>query len=250
MDTGVNLLAHVSVRCLRLAQSYLVLSDRIYRCCVTMVAAAVIILIGCFVAYAFAEKHSIEGSFFYGRVQFSFIDGGYPELLGYFLELAACAIFAMFAWRHHKKHWYMWAIILFVVFLDDAFRLHETIGHAVSTNVGVSTSVGDLIGFASTGLLSAVFWVIGLRMVTDQNEFCAYLVFSAYFSTLIFFGVGVDAVHGLLGQNMSQTLFGLVEDGGELLLTAVISLSALGMWRLQRSTVASHSSIAPMLVKP
>lgn len=249
MDTGVNLLAHVSVRCLRLAQSYLVLSDRVHRWCVVMIASAVTMLIGCFIAYAFAEKHRIEGSFFYGRVQFSFIDGGYPELLGYFLELAACAIFALCAWWHHKKRWYMWAIILFVIFLDDAFKLHESVGHAVSVNFGVSASVGDLIGFASTGLLSAVFWVIGLRMVTDQNEFCAYLVFTVYFSILIFFGVGVDAMHGMFGQNMSQTLFGLIEDGGELVMTAVISLSALGMWRLQQSTGASHPSIASILVK-
>lgn len=250
MDTGVNLLTHIAVRCLRLAQSYLVLSDRVHRWCVIMIASAVAILIGCFIAYAFAEKHRIEGSFFYGRVQFSFIDGGYPEFLGYFLELAACAIFASFAWWYHKKHWYLWAIILFVVFLDDAFSLHESIGHAVSNNIGVSASMGDLIGFASTGLLSAGFWVIGLRMVTDQNEFCAYLVFTVYFSILIFFGVGVDAMHGMFGQNMSQTLFGLIEDGGELLMTSVISLSALGMWRLQQSTVASPSSIVPMLVKP
>lgn len=250
MHTKIYLLASVTARCLQLAQEYLMLPDRLHRWCKSVVACVIVMLIGCFITYAVVEKHHIENSIFYGHVQFSFVDGGYAEIFGYVLELAASALFFLYARQHHKPYWNMWALILLVVFLDDAFQLHESIGHAVSTRIGVSTSVGDLIGFASTGLLSAVFWVIGVRMITDQDEFCAYLVFTAYFSILIFFGVGVDAVHGMFGQNMSETLFALVEDGGELLMTALISLSALGMWRQQQSAVARHSSIASMLVKP
>lgn len=237
MDAWANLIAHIPARCLRLAQSYVILPNSAHRWCVAAVASAVAILIGCFVAYAFVEKHHLESNFFYGRVHFSFIDGGYPEVFGYFLELVSCAVFFLVAWWYGKKHWYMWAIILFVVFLDDAFKLHETVGRMVSAELSIAPAAGDLIGFASTGLLSAVFWFAGLRMIPDQQELCAYLVFTVYFSILIFFGVAVDAAHGLFGKNISQTIFTLIEDGGELLVVALISLSSLGMLLRQRHLV-------------
>lgn len=234
MSTAADLMAHISARCVRLASSYLILPDRLHRWCALVVTGVIALLVSFFIAYAFAEKHHLEGSFFYGRLQFSFIDGGYPELFSYGLELAACTIFLWVAWAYHKKHWYAWAGIMFVIFLDDSFKLHETIGYVISAGLGLSPVVEDLVGFATTGLLSVVLWFLGIFIVTGDDELCAYLVFTVYFAILIFFGVGVDAMHGLLGGNASQTLFTLVEDGGELVMTAVMSLSALGMWLRQR----------------
>jgi len=100
--------------------------------------------------------------------------------------------------------------------------------------LGLSPVVGDLIGFSLTGLLSVVLWLAGARLIHEEDDWLAYLVFTAYFAVLIFFGVGVDAVHGMLERNVSQTLLSLIEDGGELLTTAIISLSAFGMWLRQK----------------
>lgn len=243
MDTWASLITYIPVRCLRLAQSYVFPPNSAHRWCVAVVASAVTILLGCFVTYAAVEKYHIESSFFYGRVEFSFIDGGYPEVFGYLLELASCVTFSLFAWCYRKKHWYMWAIILFVVFLDDAFKLHETVGHLVSVELNIAPAAGDLIGFAATGLLSAVFWIAGLRMIPDQQELCAYLVFTVYFSVLMFFGVAVDAAHELLGATISQTIFTLIEDGGELMMVALISLSSLGMLLKQRHTLPGTNEL-------
>jgi len=226
-------------RCLRLARDFLILPDRVHRWSVAAVAGMISILIACFVAYAYVEKHHLVNSFFYGRLRFSFVDGGYPEIFGYGLELAACALFAMFARAYRKKQLYAFSAILFVAFLDDAFELHETIGHMFDIGLRLSPVVGDLIGFASTGLLSVAFWLAGARLIHEEEDWFSYLVFTAYFVTLIAFGVGVDAVHGMLGRNVSQTLMTLIEDGGELVTTAVISLSAFGMW-LRRRTAPSH----------
>jgi hypothetical protein len=157
------------------------------------------------------------------------------------LELVSCVLFALFASAHRKKCWYAWAAIMFVIFMDDALKLHETIGTLLSTGLGLSPVVGDLIGFASTGLLSGVFWVIGLSGLTGEDDFCAYFLFTVYFTLLIFFGVGIDAVHGVIGKNLSQTLLTLVEDGSELLITAVIALSVLGMWLRQKAQLNNHN---------
>lgn len=229
MNIRADFMMPLVARCLLLARSYLILPSQFHRWCIAVIACIVALLIGCFIAYAFVEKYHIESSVFYGHVRFSFVDHGYPEIFGYILELASCTIFALYAWLCRKKYWYMWAIILLIIFFDDAFKMHESIGHIVSEGLGVSSVTGDILGFASTGLLSVAFWITGVRMISDQNELCAYLVFTVYFSVLIFFGVGVDAMHGLLGESMSQTVFTLVEDGGELFMIAIITLSSLGM---------------------
>lgn len=169
-------------------------------------------------------------NFFYGKLKFSFIDGGYPESFGYALEFIACVIFAVFASVHLKKQWYAWSAILFVTFLDDAFRLHESAGHFYADIFNLLAVGGDLLGFATTGLISLVLWFWGVVKITNERDLSAYLVFTGYYALLILFGVVVDAVHGVFGENMSQTLFTLVEDGGELVTIAVICLSAYGMW--------------------
>ncbi|HET6782667.1 MAG TPA: hypothetical protein VFH12_02430, partial [Pseudoxanthomonas sp.] len=151
----------------------------------------------------------------------------------------ACALFAVSAWAYRKKQWYAFAAILLLTFLDDALELHEAIGHMFDAGLGVSPVVGDLIGFSSTGFLSVVFWLAGVRLIHGEEDWLSYLVFTVYFAALILFGVGVDAVHGMLGRNVSQTLLTLIEDGGELVITAAISLSAFGMWLRQRHTAVA-----------
>lgn len=225
--------ANIISRCLHLAKSYLIVPDRLHRWCTIVVACAIAVLIGCFITYAYVEKFNITSNFFYGRVKFSFVDRGYPELFGYTLEVIASILFMVFALVHQRKCWYAWSAIMFVIFLDDALKLHETIGQMLSAGLGLAPVAGDLIGFASTGLISGIFWIIGLRKLVDEVDLSAYLLFTVYFTLLIFFGVGVDAIHGIIGKNMSQTLFTLVEDGSELLITAIIALSALGMWARQ-----------------
>ena len=242
---------HLVPRCLQLARDFLIPLDRAHRWSVAAVTGTIAILVACFVRYAYVERHHLTGSFFYGRLQFSFVDRGYPEIFGYGLELAACALFYMVARTYRTKQWYAFAAILFLTFLDDAFELHEAIGHMVNAGMGLSPVAGDLIGFSSTGLLSVVFWLAGARLIRTEEDWARYLVFTVYFATLIFFGVGVDAVHGMLGRNMSQTLMTLIEDGGELVMTAVISLSALGMWlRQKRAAVVSAVPMDSALPNP
>ena len=209
-------------RCLRSARDFLILPDRVHRWSLAVVTGTIAILIAGFIRYAYVEKHHLTDSFFHGRLQFSFVDRGYPESFGYGLELAACALFSVSAWVYRKKQWYAFAAILFVTFLDDAFELHEAIGRMFNAGLGLSPVVGDLIGFSSTGLLLLVSWLAGARMIHEEDDWFSYLAFTAYFAILVFFGVGVDAVHGMLGRNVSQTLLTLIEDGGELATTAVI----------------------------
>lgn len=234
-------------RCLRLARDFLILPDRLHRWTIAVVIGVIGILITCFVRYAYVEKHHLTNSFFHNRLQFSFVDGGFPETFGYGLELAACALFAMFAWTHSKRQWYACAAILLLTFLDDAFGLHEAIGAMLTAGFGLSPVAGEVIGFASLGLISAALWLAGARLIQGEDDWLPYLVFTAYFGILVFFGAGVDAVHGTLAKNASQTLLTLIEDGGELATTALIALSAFGMWlRQKRAMIASGLAMPPV----
>jgi hypothetical protein len=244
-------LPYLVPRGLRLVRDFLILPNRVHRWSVAAVTGTIAILIACFVRYGYVERHHLADSFFYDRLQFSFIDRGYPEIFGYGLELAACALFSLSAWVYRNKQWYAFAAILFLTFLDDAFELHEAIGHMFNIGLSVSPVVGDLIGFSTTGLLSVVFWLAGTRLIQEQDDWLPYLIFTVYFAILIFFGVGVDAMHGMLGRNVSQTLLTLIEDGGELVTTAVISLSAFGMWlRHKHAAIARGARMEPALPNP
>ena len=238
-------------RCLRLSRNFLIVPDRLHRWTVTIAVGVIGILITCFVRYAYVEKHQLTNSFFHGRLQFSFVDGGFPETFGYGLELAACALFAMFAWTHRKRHWYACAAILLLTFLDDAFGLHETIGAMLTTGFGLSPVAGEVIGFALMGLLSAALWLAGARLIRGEEDWLPYLVFTAYLGILVFFGVGVDVVHGTVAKNASETLLTLIEDGGELTTTALISLSAFGMYlQAKRAVAASGLPMNPVSPNP
>ena len=238
-------------RCLRLARDLLILPDRLHRWTVAITASVIGILVACFVRYAYVEKHHLTSSFFHDRLQFSFVDGGFPEIFGYGLELAACILFAIFAWTHRKRQWYAFAAILLLTFLDDAFGLHEKIGATLTAEFGWSPVVGEMTGFATMGFLSAALWLAGARLIRSEDDWLPYVVFAGYLGILVFFGAGVDVVHGTVAKNASQTLLTLIEDGGELATTALVSLSAFGMWlRQKRAMLASGlpmNSVLPNL---
>lgn len=238
-------------RCVALARDYLLPPYRLHRWCAAGVMGMVMLLLACFVMYAYVEKYHLTGSVFYGRLEYSFVDGGYPEMFGYALEVTACMLFVLFAMAYGKRHWFAWAAILFVTFVDDAFKLHENIGHVFVIAMHLEPAIGDLIGFAVTGLLPVVFWIAGVRTISGEEDLSAYLVFTVYFALLILFGVGVDAIHALVGKNASQTLFTLFEDGGELVMTAIITLSVFGMCLRQKSAVSDAAvSIDSALPRP
>src|SRR5690606_7298984 len=159
------------LHCLQLGRHYLFVPDRLHRGCSIGVVLIIVGLVFCFVSFAYAEKYQLADNFFYGRLKFSFIDGGYPEIFGYILELTASVLFLLFAVALVMQCWLARSMLLFIVFLDAAFQLRETIGHMSGDALGVFPAVGGLFGFATPGLVSAVFWLLGVRGISDKDDF-------------------------------------------------------------------------------
>lgn len=218
---------------LALARYYLIVPSRLHRFFTISTAIAFVIFIGLFIAYALVEKHAITSNFLFGQVKFSFIDWGYPEIFGYLLEFFCVCIFTVHALARKKKYWLVWAAIFLIVLLDDSIGAHEVLGSLFFDKGSLSPVMGGLAVFAVMGLMFVALWLVGLMaMPENESEFAAYFLFSIYFAALVLVGVGIDSMHEQFKSYLhpSETLLTLAEDGSELLLTAIMAITAFGLW--------------------
>ncbi len=187
----------------------------------------------CYVLYAYAEKYVLVDSYFFGKLQWSFVDRSYPEFFGYILEFFCVIVFAVYAYKTDQKAWYAWAFIFLFILLDDSFQLHERFGAYLQERAGLSISYRDPLAFGSFGVFIILGWFCGLWQILKTRESLGtYIVFSIYLGALIFFGVFVDAIHGYLHRHgdVSQTVMTLIEDGSELFVLCIAAITAHGFW--------------------
>ena len=193
-------------------------------------------IIVCFLTYAFAEKMGNQESFFYGKLEFSFVDHSYAERFGYFLELFTASMFAAFAWAHKKSAWLSWSIIFLILFLDDFAGIHEMFGRTFVAS-GLLYDAGEIAGFSILGCFICFFWWRGFtKLRDDADQKLNYLLFTVYFAALLFFGIVMDGFHSFLTKSydVSETIMTLMEDGLELLMLNVAAISSLGHWNVFR----------------
>lgn len=226
------ILSFFAVDYLALARYYLIVPNRVHRFFTIAIAAACVIFTGLFLAYAIVEKYKMTDNFLFGQVKFSFVDRGYPEILGYFLEFICILVFTLHALLHKRKYWFAWAAIFVIVLLDDAIGVHEVLGNLLLGEETLSPVMDGLAVFAIMGLMFAVLWLAGLLTMHDESEFPVYMLLSIYFAVLVVIGVGVDGIHAQLKNYFSipDTLLTLAEDGLELFLIAIMTITAIGIW--------------------
>ncbi|MES2823321.1 MAG: hypothetical protein V4732_06955 [Pseudomonadota bacterium] len=230
---------------LALARHYLIVPNSIHRFFSITTAIMFVIFVGLFIAYAFVEKHQLTDNPLFGGVKFSFVDGGYPEIFGYFLEFFCISVFTIHALANKKKYWLAWAAIFVIVLLDDSIGAHETLANVFFDKETLSPVMGGIAVFAVMGLMFAGLWLVGLMaMPQDAAEFPAYILLSIYFAALVLVGVGIDSMHAYLKGHfhLPDTALTLAEDGTELLLTAIMAITALGLWYRDSEKLQPHYS--------
>lgn len=187
---------------------------------VVIVALLVGDLVFCalFVAYAYAEHYGLQRSPLYGKVEFTFVDAGYPELFGY-LQLIIVTLLLVAAHRRSRQPVHLALALLFgISLLDDALSLHERIGELLAAAQHLSPEAGELLAWGLIGVAPAA--AVGIAYLQSgrrsRNQALALLV---VFALLLVFAVGVDRLHSLVRRAVGnmETLFTLLEDGGELL---------------------------------
>lgn len=161
-------------------------------------------------------------------------DGALPEEFNYLKWLI---IVVSLAWLALRDHWlapFGWALVFAMILADDSLQLHEQFGAAISSsswvpssNVFYASNVGEVLAFAIMGLIA-----LGIGTVLYRRSRAPGRALSVRYAVVLLvlgcFGVGVDAVHQL-ASNMTEgtpaatllsQLFGMVEEGGEMLVAS------------------------------
>lgn len=158
-------------------------------------------------------------------------DHGLAEIFQYGQELAIILLLILSASRLGLKGLYAWAALFLFVVVDDAFSLHEQVGVYLADIADFAPEylrpqdLGELLFLAAAGGL--LFSFIGLCFLRGPQRFRSITFDIVFlFAGLVFFGIFVDAIHGVFYKIAE---LGLIEDGGELV---VISLILSYSWAL------------------
>jgi hypothetical protein len=161
-------------------------------------------------------------------------DGALPEQFNYFKW---AVIMISLAWLALRERWlapFGWALIFAMILADDSLQLHEQFGAAISSSSWVpsndvfyASNVGEMLAFAVMGLIAlAIGTVLYLRSRAAGRALS--LRYGLVLLVLGCFGVGVDAAHELVSNvtdgaalaTLLSQLFGMVEEGGEMIVAS------------------------------
>ncbi len=147
--------------------------------------------------------------------------------LKWIIMMMALAIIAML--RQEKKY-FTWILVILFLFLEDVFRIHQSLGHFFYNIFGMTTGQR---GSKIMELFAAAF----LGFIFMAPVFEAYKKGDALFrkhskvmfillGLFLFFAIVIDQAHRLamIQYNWKyNVVFGLLEDGGELITESLLT---------------------------
>ena len=153
-------------------------------------------------------------------------DRGYAEIFQYIKYFWIIILF-IYILRSTKIILYLsWVLVFVFFFFNDAFQLHQEIGHYIARNFDFNPpfhlslqDVGELVYFIISGVLISgmLFWSYKRG---NQNFKISTIDLGIFMLVIVFFGVVVDAVYvafRLYGVGLS-----IFEDTGEMLVVSLI----------------------------
>ena len=153
-------------------------------------------------------------------------DRGYAEFYQYIKQYWVIILLIILAVRKKHIHYLSWSILFAYLVLDDSLRIHETFGRYIVNYFDLqgefylrAQDFGELSVLAL--FCSLIFLLIGFTYLTSDtptkrvSKHLFMLVLS-----IAFFGVGVDIIHVVIPWG--QSIWGLIEDGGEMLIMSII----------------------------
>ena len=172
------------------------------------------------------------------------VDWSIPEVYQYFKEVSL-AVLLIALYRRHKHALYaMFAGIAIFLFLDDAFKYHESVGRAIAplisrtplpaligtepNFIGEICSLAPLLFLLPFGAMSFVRADRGTKRVT--------LVFTGMLGALFLFGVVIDLIGNLTWSHPRFAIpsIHIVEDFGEMItLSCWLSYTAYRHWKTE-----------------
>lgn len=154
-------------------------------------------------------------------------DRGFPEIFQYLKTAGAAVVLVRCFAKNRSPVCLAWSVIFTYLLLDDSLEVHETAGEALADSLGLSSpfgiegrDFGQVLVSAGAGLvvLGLIVWS-GRRDRATAAELSVPLMLALV--ALAFFGIVVDVVDAI-------DLFGLVEDGGEMITMSIAAVIVAG----------------------
>jgi len=154
-------------------------------------------------------------------------DFGYAEVYQYIKELWIVVLLSITALK--KKHiiYVAWALLFMYFLFDDSLRIHELLGRRLVHHFHFqpmfdlrAQDFGELCVSMVFGSLLFTFIGVSYLFSNDKVKQISKHLF-AFVLALVFFGIVIDMLHVAI-PTWGKPLFGLIEDGGEMLVMSVI----------------------------
>lgn len=153
-------------------------------------------------------------------------DRSYSEVFQYIKEFWIACLFLLVALRTNAMIYVAWALIFLYLLADDSLGLHESVGAGLVRAFDIPRAFGLrgqdfgelLITAIAAGILFTFLFIAYYFASQSARQHTHYLL--ALVAGIGFFGVVVDMAHQLIPWGKS--LFGLIEDGGEMVIMSVV----------------------------
>lgn len=173
------------------------------------------------------------------------LDWSLAECFGY-VKLGGAVLLLWLAFRVSRIPVLLaFAIIFGVMVADDTMELHERLGHWAVHAFGLTgvadirrQDIGELLAWGAMGGMLLPVFALGIIRTRPEDRVIA-VRFTICAALLVFFAVGVDVMHEtacavLSGLPQCSHVFGLVEDGGEMIVQSLIFAHVLAVFQHNR----------------
>lgn len=174
------------------------------------------------------------------------VDGSVPEIVELAITLLAVGCLAVTAVLRRDGLLLAWALLLLTLALDNALRLHESVGAILAPALDPlgfgpieGRHLGELAFWGGCAAILAIVFVACRRSRTGVGA-AASVVLGSLLLLLLLFAAGCDLLHVLTRSN----LVGFLEDGGESVVLALMSAYAFAVFRDARAHLSAPAQVA------
>jgi hypothetical protein len=156
-------------------------------------------------------------------------DESFAEIFQYLKYISVLFITAYIFYINKGYSYLSWALLFLFFLLDDSLSLHENVGEFLVNEFNFkpmfglrAVDFGELIFVGIVGLFLLLSFVLAYFKGTTMFRKRTIDLF-VLLAFMIFFGIGFDMLHEILGENLKVGfVIGLIEDGGEMVVMTLI----------------------------
>jgi hypothetical protein len=154
---------------------------------------------------------------------------GFAETFQYFKAFWLVLMFVWLVVKQRELGYLVWAAAFLYLGIDDLMEIHEEVGNSIAIRYDYPELLGqrprDLGEWTVLGIAGGVTLVLlAIAYATGSDRFRR--VSRSLFGLVglfAIFGIVVDALHIVALDRSAGAIFGLIEDGGELLILCLLT---------------------------